>query len=101
LRANGIAHALAHVGDGPAAAPGAPYDLIATNPPFHLGRRQTTVVAQQFIAAAPRALRLGGRFYVVANRFLPYERDMIAAFGNAREVAGDARYKVLLATHEP
>ena len=99
LRANGIANAHAHVGNGAGAAPGAPYDLIATNPPFHLGRRQTTLVARQFIAAAPRALQPGGRLYLVANRFLPYERDMTDAFGNAREVAGDGRYKVLLATH--
>src|SRR6185503_7360853 len=96
LRANGILNAAVHAGDGVAAAPGAPYDLIATNPPFHLGRHQTTIVAQQFIAAAPGALRPGGRFYLVANRFLPYERDMLEAFGNVHEVAGDGRYKVLL-----
>ena len=98
--ANAIANAVAHVGDGVSAAPGAPYDLIATNPPFHLGRRQTPLIAQQFIAAAPRALAPGGRFFLVANRFLPYERDMLEAFGNAREVAGDGRYKVLLAIRE-
>jgi 16S rRNA (guanine1207-N2)-methyltransferase len=101
LLANGISNAAAHVGDGVSAAPGAPYDLIATNPPFHLGRRQTPIIAQQFIAAAPRALAPAGRFFVVANRFLPYERDLLAAFGNAREVAGDTRYKVLLAVREP
>jgi 16S rRNA (guanine1207-N2)-methyltransferase len=100
LRANGIDNAVAHVGDGVGAAPGAPYNLIATNPPFHLGRRQTTVVAQQFIAAAPGALVPGGRFCLVANRFLPYERDMLEAFGNVREVAGDGRYKVLVAIRE-
>jgi 16S rRNA (guanine1207-N2)-methyltransferase len=100
LRANSIPNAAAHVGDGVGAAPSAPYDLIATNPPFHIGRRQTTIVAQQFIAAAPRALRWGGRFYLVANRFLPYERDMLDAFGNVQEVRGDGRYKVLLATCE-
>jgi 16S rRNA (guanine1207-N2)-methyltransferase len=101
LRANAIANAAAHVGDGVSAAPGAPYDLIATNPPFHLGRRQTPIIAQQFIAAAPHALAPGGRFCLVANRFLPYERDMLEAFGNVREVVGDGRYKVLLAIHEP
>jgi 16S rRNA (guanine1207-N2)-methyltransferase len=101
LRANGITNAAAHVGDGVSAAPGAPYDLIATNPPFHLGRRQTPLIAQQFIASAPRALAPGGRFLLVANRFLAYERDLREAFGDVREVAGDGRYKVLLAMHEP
>jgi 16S rRNA (guanine1207-N2)-methyltransferase len=100
LRANAITNAAAHVGDGVGAAPSAPYNLIATNPPFHLGRRQTPIIAQQFIAAAPRALAPGGRFLLVANRFLPYERNMLEAFGNVREVAGDGRYKVLLAIHE-
>jgi 16S rRNA (guanine1207-N2)-methyltransferase len=97
LRANGIANATAHKGDGIAATPGATYDLIATNPPFHLGRRRTTAIARQFIAEAPHALRSSGRFYLVANRFLPYERDIEDAFGNVCEVAGDGRYKVLLA----
>jgi 16S rRNA (guanine1207-N2)-methyltransferase len=100
LLANEISNAAAHVGDGVGAAPGAPYDLIATNPPFHLGRRQMPIIAQQFIAAAPRALAPGGHFLLVANRFLPYERDMLEAFGNVQEVAGDRRYKVLFAAHE-
>ncbi|HEX9441586.1 MAG TPA: methyltransferase, partial [Roseiflexaceae bacterium] len=90
----------ASVGDGIGAAPGTAYDLIATNPPFHLGRRQTTSIARAFIADAARALRPAGRFYLVANRFLPYEPNIEAAFGNVREVAGDGRYKVLLATRD-
>jgi len=75
--------------------PGATFDLIATNPPFHLGRQQTMEVALQFIAGAARALRPGGRFYLVANRFLPYDHAIATAFGNVREVAGDGRYKIL------
>lgn len=95
LAINGIANATVHCGDGISALPGATFDLIATNPPFHLGLRQTTGVARQFIADSARALRPAGRFYLVANRFLPYERDIASAFGNVREVAGDGRYKVL------
>jgi 16S rRNA (guanine1207-N2)-methyltransferase len=100
LITNKIANATASVGDGIGAAPGTAYDLIATNPPFHLGRRQTTAIARAFIADAARALRPAGRFYLVANRFLPYEPNIEAAFGNVREVAGDGRYKVLLATRD-
>jgi 16S rRNA (guanine1207-N2)-methyltransferase len=98
LRANGIANATVYAGDGLSAVPGERFDLIASNPPFHLGRRQTTAIARDFIAGAAQALRPGGRFYIVANRFLPYERAISAAFGNVLEVAGDNRYKVLLAT---
>jgi 16S rRNA (guanine1207-N2)-methyltransferase len=97
LRANQIGNAAVCAGDGLDALPGATFDLIATNPPFHLGRRQTTEIARRFIAAATGALRAGGRLYVVANRFLPYERDMLDAFGDLREVAGDRCYKVLRA----
>jgi 16S rRNA (guanine1207-N2)-methyltransferase len=100
LRANEIANAAAHVGDGVGAIPDARFDLIATNPPFHLGRRQTTAIAHRFIGQAAGALRPGGRFYVVANRFLPYDDAIAAAFGNVREVTGDGRYKVLLAIRE-
>src|SRR5213079_2573572 len=45
LLANRIDNATAHVGDSIAALPGASFGLIATNPPFHLGRRQTTAIA--------------------------------------------------------
>jgi 16S rRNA (guanine1207-N2)-methyltransferase len=98
LSANRIANAAVYAGDGLGAVPGVSYDLIASNPPFHIGRKQTTAVARDFIAGAARALRPAGRFYLVANRFLPYERAIVAAFANVREVAGDSRYKVLLAT---
>jgi 16S rRNA (guanine1207-N2)-methyltransferase len=97
LRVNQISNAAVHVGDGLDALPGATFDLIASNPPFHVGRHQTTDIARGFIAAAAAALHEGGRLYLVANRFLPYERDLREAFGDLREVAGDRRYKVLLA----
>lgn len=97
LAANGIGNAAVYLGDSTRADPGATFDLIATNPPFHLGRRQTTDIALQFIADAARALRPGGRFYLVANRFLPYERAFADAFGEASEAGGDGRFKVLYA----
>src|SRR6185436_3647489 len=67
LQANGIANATAYIGDGVGLPPREPFDLIATNPPFHLAGRQTTVIAHRFIADAAGALRRGGRFYLVAN----------------------------------
>jgi 16S rRNA (guanine1207-N2)-methyltransferase len=97
LRANGIGNATVCVGDGLDALPGTTFDLIATNPPFHLGRRQTIDIAHRFITTAASALRPGGRLYLVANRFLPYERALRDAFRDLREIAGDRHYKVLLA----
>ena len=69
--------------------------VIVTNPPFHMGQVQSRLVAQEFIAGAAQRLAPSGRCYVVANRFLPYERDLRQHFAIVREVAGDERYKVL------
>jgi 16S rRNA (guanine1207-N2)-methyltransferase len=73
------------------------FDLIATNPPFHIGGIQTTAVAERFIKEASQLLRFGGRFYLVANRFLKYEPMMMEHFGNVEEISGNTRYKVLRA----
>jgi len=71
------------------------FDLVVTNPPFHLGGIQTTETAERFIREATQVLRPRGRFYLVANRFLKYEPVMRSCFGTVEEVSGNARYKVL------
>jgi len=71
------------------------FDLVVTNPPFHLGGIQTTETAERFIREAAQVLRPRGRFYLVANRFLKYEPVMRSCFGTVEEVSGNARYKVL------
>jgi 16S rRNA (guanine1207-N2)-methyltransferase len=55
-------------------------------------------VARRFIAEARTVLAPGGQLYLVANRFLRYEPELEALFGNVREAAGNERYKVLAAT---
>jgi len=75
------------------------FDLIATNPPFHLGGIQTTDIGERFIREASQILRPRGRFYLVANRFLKYEPTLQACFHSVEEVGGNTRYKVLLATN--
>ncbi|HLH63874.1 MAG TPA: methyltransferase [Ktedonobacteraceae bacterium] len=71
------------------------FDLVATNPPFHLGGVQTTATAERFIREARQVLRPRGRFYLVANRFLKYEPVMRACFKTVEEVGGNTKYKVL------
>ncbi len=73
------------------------FDLVATNPPFHQGGIQTTEIAWRFIRDTAQILRRHGRFYLVANRFLKYEPVMRECFHSVEEVAGNGRYKVLLA----
>jgi 16S rRNA (guanine1207-N2)-methyltransferase len=83
--------------DGAQAVLAQRFDLVVTNPPFHLGGMQTTRVAERFICEAAQVLRPRGRFYLVANRFLKYEPAMRASFRVVEEIKGNTRYKVLRA----
>lgn len=71
------------------------YDAIVMNPPFHRSRAAEPDVGRAMIEVAARALKSGGRLFLVANRPLPYEAVMEASFAHQREICRDAIYKVL------
>jgi 16S rRNA (guanine1207-N2)-methyltransferase len=71
------------------------FDLVLSNPPFHQGVDITTGIAAQIIREASGVLRPGGRLRIVANRFLPYQRDMRDVFGHVYTIAETGRYVVL------
>jgi 16S rRNA (guanine1207-N2)-methyltransferase len=71
------------------------FDLVLSNPPFHQGVDVTTGIATQMIREIPDVLRPGGRLRIVANRFLPYHREMRAVFGNVSTITETGRYIVL------
>ncbi len=72
------------------------YDFIVSNPPFHTqGHGERPDIGRAFIAAAADALRSGGRFWLVANRNLPYESVLDARFGSVRTVAQAHGFKVI------
>ena len=73
-----------------------PYDLIASNPPFHAGKGVDTAMAHAFFAQARALLAPGGRIAIVANRFLPYERELAAHFPRLTRLAEDRAYKVVV-----
>ncbi|RVD72195.1 class I SAM-dependent methyltransferase, partial [Mesorhizobium sp. M4A.F.Ca.ET.029.04.2.1] len=73
------------------------YDAILMNPPFHRGRAAEPEVGAGIIRAAGKALKPGGRLFMVANRQLPYEAVLAAAFSSHVEVARDGMFKVLSA----
>ncbi len=75
-----------------------PLDAIVTNPPFHAGRMADPTLGRSFIGAAARLLRRSGSLWLVANRHLPYERELRSRFREAREIAGNGRFKVLAAS---
>jgi 16S rRNA (guanine1207-N2)-methyltransferase len=74
------------------------YDAVIANPPFHQGRAAEPDLGAAFIAAAGRILKPSGTLFVVANRQLPYEAPLEAAFGRWERVAEDPAFKVLVAS---
>ena len=79
----------------------AAYDAIVCNPPFHTGRASTPALGQSVIEAAGRALKPGGRFYMVANRGLPYEPLLKANFASFETLADNNKFKVTKAMAAP
>jgi 16S rRNA (guanine1207-N2)-methyltransferase len=75
------------------AAP-ATYDTVVCNPPVHAGRAAEPGLGQNVIAAAARVLRPGGRFYMVANRGLPYEPLLKANFTSFETLADNNKFRV-------
>jgi len=71
------------------------FDVVATNPPFHQGLGVEYEVAQQFVRDAAHVLRDGGRLYLVANRFIRYERMMEGLFSEIKIAYEDNRFRVL------
>ncbi|WP_287416709.1 methyltransferase [Oceanithermus sp.] len=100
LQAAGLSAAVHHSDVDEALQENEVYDIVVSNPPFHVGGRVVLDVAEAFVAAAHRRTRPGGRFYLVANPFLKYEVWMHDRFGNVRTLHA-GRYKVLLAVKQP
>ena len=74
------------------------FDVVVTNPPFHVGKATDLDVPLQFILDAWTVLNDGGRLFLVANRTLPYERTIKQRFGNVANLHDGPRFKVLTAT---
>jgi 16S rRNA (guanine1207-N2)-methyltransferase len=97
LELNGITNATVVLSDGYAALEELRFDLIASNPPVHVGRVPVQAIARNFIAGAPRHLAPRGRLFVVGPAFLPYEAWLAAHFARVARVLSTPRYRVLRA----
>jgi len=73
------------------------FDMVVSNPPFHIGKATALNVPTQFMRDAHTVLNAGGRLMLVANRTLPYEGILSSLFGNCRTVHDGPRFKVLQA----
>ena len=73
------------------------FDIIITNPPFHLHANTSIYLGEQFIRKAKQLLKNNGIFYMVANRHLPYERSLKSLFEHIEVLADHDGFKVLKA----
>ena len=69
-------------------------NFVVMNPPFHDGGAEDKALGQAFIRKASAMLKKGGALWMVANRHLPYEAELKAAFARVRPVADKGGYKV-------
>jgi 16S rRNA (guanine1207-N2)-methyltransferase len=97
VAANAAANCTVLASDSTAAVRDVRFDVVLTNPPFHVASRTDLDVTRQLLADVRPILKKTGRFYVVANRFLPYEEQLITTFGSVDLIYLDSHYKVLRA----
>jgi 16S rRNA (guanine1207-N2)-methyltransferase len=69
-------------------------DFVVMNPPFHDAGAEDKGLGQAFIRQAAKALRPGGACWLVANRHLPYEAALAAAFKSVRHDHEAAGFKI-------
>jgi 16S rRNA (guanine1207-N2)-methyltransferase len=84
-----------HWADATTFRPDTLLDAVVMNPPFHHGRDADPALGAAFIQAARRMLAPSGALWLVANRHLPYDTALTAAFLEHREVAGDSAFRVI------
>ncbi|WP_061931926.1 class I SAM-dependent methyltransferase [Aureimonas sp. AU22] len=70
-------------------------DFVVSNPPFHAEGIEDRALGQAFITAAARMLRRSGTLVLVANRHMPYEDTLRAAFRSMTVLADEAGYKII------
>ena len=71
------------------------YDVIVSNPPFHQGKADLPELGRAFIRVAADALTPQGRFWLVANRHLPYEAILAERFQEVRQIVLQDGFKVI------
>ena len=86
-----------HWADATRFRPGAPFDAVVMNPPFHAGRAADPALGAAFIASAAGMLAPAGRLWMVANRHLPYEAVLARHFREVTETGGDPAFKTFAA----
>lgn len=73
------------------------FDLIVSNPPFHVGHRQRGDLGAGVFDGVKRALAPGGSLVLVVNRHLPWPDWLDRTFGGYEIMAANRRYQLLRA----
>ncbi len=76
------------------------FDYVIMNAPFHEGRKPEPMLGLKFIEAAANALKPGGELWLVANRHLPYEKDLQATLATSEIVIQSGSFKVMRGVRE-
>jgi len=69
-------------------------DFVVMNPPFHDGGAEDRRLGQAFVRKAAGLLKRGGVLWLVANRHLPYEAELHAAFKRVTPATEGGGYKL-------
>ncbi len=72
-------------------------DFVIMNPPFHEGKKTDSSIGQAFIKTAHKALKKGGKLWMVANAHLPYEDLLNQQFAHTQNVLEGQGFKVFRA----
>ncbi len=72
-------------------------DFVLMNPPFHAGRDSLPALGRTFVREALKALRPGGRLFMVANRHLPYEGELESMSAVVESALQDSGFKLIVA----
>lgn len=72
------------------------FDVVLTNPPFHTGKKVNLDVPRAFLEAAFQHLSARGKLVLVANKDLPYEKEL-ADWGKVEMLNADGRFKIVCA----
>jgi 16S rRNA (guanine1207-N2)-methyltransferase len=70
------------------------FDLIISNPPLHLGFRETTEPLLRLISDARGHLSADGQLVIVVQRRIALDAALAAVFGTVETVADNGRYRV-------
>jgi 16S rRNA (guanine1207-N2)-methyltransferase len=99
MEANGLADRVTVLrDDAMSTLPDASADLIACNPPFHLGTSVHAGSALRLFDAAGRVLAPGGELWTVFNSHLAYSRALDRAVGPTRVIGRNAKFTVAVST---